>query len=479
MAPLWRWAAGALMSATWWAGPAIADVPYMTNLDEFTNFATDKDGYPNQRFHSTDILAPVFQVNHINHTEMDDARYILIGSKYGHDGAGPMIIDSHDFSLVYADQQYKNTYTSNIQVVNGTRYLIFWEGHHGRGHANGFVLVFDENYNQLYNVSAQGLHGALADMHEATFTDDGNIIFSTYWNIPYDCSSVGGPADALLMDSGFQEVNPVTNEVVFAWSASEHFNIYDSFASYSEGYGVGENSGFDFAHINSIQKTSDGNYLISSRHLSVVTLVDGTDGHPIWILGGKNNQFKDLSEGRATNFKWQHDAKFYMNQSHITMFDNHGEGTGFCEPGKCGTRGLHLEINTDNMSARIVHEFFHPEFIKSGAMGGFSTLDSGNVIVGWGYNPGFVEYKPDGTPVMDVQRGKLGVGFLSDMFAYRVHKSDWTGRPTWPPSAAVSAPHKTAENATVWLSWNGATDIATWAVVSLILLLEFLANEFR
>lgn len=486
MPPLWSTAAG--VAALWWAGSAIADLGIYSDIDRFTAHADSQGGFPSQTFRSSDIVAPVFHVNSWDRAHADAAPYLFLGTVYGHMKAGPMIFDARDLGLVYADQRYDNAYCSSVHVVNGTRYLAFWEGVHSRGHASGHCLVYDQNYRLKYNVTAQGLHGrALADMHEMVFTPDETIIFSTYFSIPYNCTAVGGPEEALLMDSGFQEVDPETNKVLFEWNASDHFDIADSFARYEEAYGVTPDSGFDFFHVNSIEKVSclhellawarrmekrsltfrqtvDGNYLISSRHLSLLALVDGKDGHPIWTLAGKRNQFEDLSNGTATNFGWQHDARFYHNQSHITMFDNHGEATGLCE-GKCKSRGLHLEIDTVNMTARVVHEYFHPESINSGAMGGLQQLESGNVMIGWGHSPGFVEYKSDGTPVMDIQRGKIGVESLADMFAYRVYKHQWQGKPSWPPSAAVDAPSRTTSNATVYLSWNGATDVKSWAVV--------------
>lgn len=242
--------------ASFWLGAGFvsADEKPMTNVTDFTALADAHDGFPQQTFRSSDIVAPVFQINSIDREQVDDARYIFIGSVYGHMKAGPMIIDSRDFSLVYADQQYENSYTSEVQTIDGERYLTFWEGYHTRGHANGYCLIFDENYNLKYNLTAQGLNGALADMHEMTITENKTVIFSTYFNIPYNCSAVGGPEDALLMDSGFQEVDLETNEVLFDWSASKHFSIEDSAAFYRKGFGVGPDSGFDFAHINSVQK---------------------------------------------------------------------------------------------------------------------------------------------------------------------------------------------------------------------------------
>ncbi|PTB66238.1 hypothetical protein BBK36DRAFT_1118859 [Trichoderma citrinoviride] len=410
-----------------------ADIPPLTNTSEFTSLTTSQTGFPSQTFRSSPIVAPIFLLNSPpqNDNLADNASHIFLGTVYGTQRAGPMIFSARDLSLVYADQQYENTYASNAYLVNNTRYLGFWEGGHTRGHANGNCLFFDEAYNLRYNVTAQGLNDARADMHELSVTGAGTVIFSTYFNIPFDCRPVGGPEDALLMDSGFQEIDLATGEL-----------------------------------------TDEGDYLVSARHLSVLTLIDHKTGSPLWILGGKQNQFTDLSGGAATNFSWQHDARILPSSSssspktHITLFDNHGEESGFCPPDtQCSTRGLRIAINPTLRTARLVSQFFHPEGINSGAMGGYQTLDSGNVMTAWGYNPSFVEYTPDGTPVLDVQRGAIGgAEAVPDMFAYRVHKGNWVGKPSWPPSIAVEAPNNSTHEATIYVSWNGATEVSSWAI---------------
>lgn len=202
--------------------------------------------------------------------------------------------------------------------------------------------------------------------------------------------------------------------------------------------------------------------------MSSVILVDGKDGHPIWVMGGLHNQFKDLSKGKALNFGWQHQVRFDDNQNHITMFDNHDRLTGPCGH-KCVTRGLELEIDTHAKTARVLHEFYHPRHINTAAQGGMQMLPNGNALLGFGYVPGYVEYTPDGEVAMDFQRSRIDLhrSHNNGMNAYRVAKGNWVGRPTWPPSIARDAPFGTAEGATLYLSWNGATDIARWAIVCL------------
>lgn len=210
---------------------------------------------------------------------------------------------------------------------------------------------------------------------------------------------------------------------------------------------------------------------MSSRNYCHIKLIDGKTGDDIWVLGGKKNQFEDLSDGNATNFCWQHNARFYQDDTKITLFDNHSLNQGDCGDGEgmdpCVTRGLQLELNYEDMTVRVVHEYYHPEHINSGAMGGMQKLNSGNSIIGWGWSPAITEFTDDGRIAMDVQRGILGIERQNNMFAYRVFKSHWTGRPTWAPSLAADKGDFSSQKATFFMSWNGATDIKKWAVVSL------------
>lgn len=195
--------------------------------------------------------------------------------------------------------------------------------------------------------------------------------------------------------------------------------------------------------------------MLNGRLLKVTTLVDGTTGSPIWLLGGKLNQFTDLSGGKATDFGFQHHARYWNGDlKHLTMFDNHEliQGVG-CKV-NC-SRGLHLELDYEAMTAAVVSESWHPESLSSFAMGSYDQLDSGNAIVGWGANPSFTQHLPNGECVQDIQFSI----WAQPQANYRVFANDWVGYPTWPPSIA-------AMNRKVYVSWNGATEVRSWMVVS-------------
>jgi hypothetical protein len=199
------------------------------------------------------------------------------------------------------------------------------------------------------------------------------------------------------------------------------------------------------------------NYLIGSRNLNSVILVN-KDGDTIWVLGGKKNQFEDLSDGRALNFALQHMPRF-KDKNHLTLFDDHVESNAVgCET-DC-SRGIELELDFEDFTAKLVHEYYHPIGLQSIGRGGFTALKNGNALIAWGTQPAITEHKGDKL-VMDIQIGRLVNGFVPGANApYRAFRMDWQGKPTWCPRIAVDLP-------SVFVSWNGATELNRWVVVSL------------
>lgn len=56
---------------------------------------------------------------------------------------------------------------------------------------------------------------------------------------------------------------------------------------------------------------------------------------------------------------------------------------------------------------------------------------------------------------MNVQMSAYGRQFSN----YRSFREHWVGRPRWPPQVAV-------EDGTVYVSWNGATEVASWKIMT-------------
>ncbi|KAI1487430.1 Arylsulfotransferase-domain-containing protein [Biscogniauxia mediterranea] len=438
-----------------------ADIPHHTYLPSYQ--AGEFGTVPAQGFFSSPIKAPLFHVSKFDIDKIDPTPYIFITG--GYDGFGPSIISSKDLSLIWADQQYSEAQAHRTYTFLGQPVCAVFAG--------GAVRIYNQHYQLIYEVRPQGnLVGVTPDSHEALLTHDNTVVMIVSRPEDADLKILGEPGVAPIINCYIQEVDPVTNEVKFQFNTMDFFRVEDSFWPI-HGEGVFELAGPpDMWHMNSVEKTEEGDFLVSYRHLHSIILIDGKTGQVKWVLGGKRNQFRDISEEGVAKakagFHWQHNARF-SGPNRITLFDNHNIHNGWCEnkePAAC-SRGLELELDTAAMTVRLAHEWRHPQRLVSASRGGVQRTPRGNVLVAWGQNPMYTEYTADGELVMDVQRGQvleMDHGVVP-VIAYRAWKADWVGRPLWNPSiAAVPNPERPG-TAYIYVSWNGATEVHRWVLL--------------
>jgi hypothetical protein len=89
-------------------------------------------------------------------------------------------------------------------------------------------------------------------------------------------------------------------------------------------------------------------------------------------------------------------------------------------------------------------------------MGDTQPLPNGNVFVGWGSEPYFSEYSRAGRLLFE---GELPGPNLT----YRATLEPWVGVPLTPPAGAA---RRSGSAETVYASWNGATEVASWRVLA-------------
>ena len=420
---------------------------------------------PQQTFHSSDIKTPLFQVNTFKPRATEGSPYFFATPSVKDQKSGVQIFSRKDLSLVYAQTGYHSTNNFRMQEYNGKQYLTFWQGEPAPGHGLGQGVLFDDKYELAYNISINAFNSR-ADSHEFQLTHDGGAMFSVYETVRnFDMTPVGGPRDGVLQDSCFEEVDIETGETRFKWRASDWFSIVDTAVPYNDESDYGHpthGDGWDFFHINSLEKTKDGNYLVVGRRHKVITLVNGTSGRPIWQVGGNNNQYRDLSDGWATNFGYQHHARFdNEEQTEIVMFDNAQLAPTQPVPGckeQC-SRGLAIRLDHTAKTAEVIKSYWHPYSVQARAEGSAQRQGNGNMLIGWGKVPGFTEYSRDGEVLLDVQTGPWSTATEGVAHVYRIYSMDWKAYPPWNPSIALFEYN-------AYVSWNGATELAYWAMVS-------------
>jgi hypothetical protein len=371
--------------------------------------------------------------------------HIFVAPKGPASQGGPMILDP-DGRLVWfrpmaGDLQ---AYNFRVQRFQGKPALTWWQGEQASGIGRGEGVVYDTAYRPLARVHTG--NGYLEDLHEFVLTGRGTALIDAYNPVNADLTAVGGPADGLVWDCVVQEVDVKTGLVLFEWHSLDHVPVTDSYRRPSG------DKPFDYFHFNSIDELPDGNLLISSRDTHTVYDIDRSTGRIVWRLGGKHSTF---AVGPGAHFRWQHDARWH-GRSTVSVFDNNSYA-GTREPRV--SRGVVIRLDRDAKRASLVRSFTHPDRIGSPSKGNLQLLAGGHAFTGWGgRNPRFSEFAPDGTLLFDET-------FVSPKSSsYRAYRAAWSSRPTDRPAAAAVT---TAGGATtVYASWNGATEVARWRVLS-------------
>jgi hypothetical protein len=365
--------------------------------------------------------------------------YLFLAPYQGNGSPGPMIAEQNG-NLVWFHPLPAGEDATNFQVqqYEGKPVLTWWQGRVLEvGFGQGEDVLYNTSYRHVATVRAgNGYH---ADLHEIRLTPEGTAWIDEFDPIEMNLSADHGEANGVLSDSVVQEIDVKTGLVMWEWHALGHVAIADSNnpapkASYP----------WDYVHINSVDPGSEGNVLLSSRNTWTLYDVDIRTGAIHWRLGGSHSSFK---LGSGTRFYWQHDAKFQPGGL-ISVFDN-----GSDPPKEKQSRGLLLAPDMGNHSVSLVRQFTNPtKTLLAESQGNTFNLPGGNWLMGYGRLPNFTEYDASGHVLLD---GTLGKNVQS----FRTYLSPWSARAPGAPSVAVSG-------AAVAVSWNGATNVASWRVLA-------------
>ena len=368
--------------------------------------------------------------------------YIFIAPKEAEGQYGPMVVDGRGRMIWFKPVEREGDYAMDckVQTYKGEPVLTYWEGLVKGGHGDGDYRILDASYREIARVKADGFDG---DHHEFLVTDQGTALVTIYDEVSADLSWAGGDAGGTVIEGVVQEIDIETGEVLFEWHSLDHVGLEESYAEFSPD----ETETYEYFHINSIDVDDDGHLLVSAKGVHAVYKIDRETGEIIWRLGGKNSDFE---MGQDTQFARQHDAR-RRDDGTITLLDN-GEPETYKE-----SYGKVLALDTDNMTAELAREYSHPDGIYADNQANMQVLPNGNVFIGWGSEPFFSEFNGDGELLF---HGSLP----PEAESYRAFRFPWTGRLDGKP--ALAAERGTESRATLYASWNGATEISTWQVLT-------------
>ncbi|MBK5231654.1 MAG: arylsulfotransferase family protein [Thermoleophilia bacterium] len=366
---------------------------------------------------------------------------------------GLMIVDNYGRTSWFQPTGFggngQSVMNFQTQTYRDKPVLTYWRGaSSARGFSQvGAYEILNEKYNTIKKMTPG--NGFSPDIHEFALTDRNTALTLSYEGVRWDTSKVGGTTDKVL-DNVIQEVDIKTGAVMFEWHSLGNVPLNSS-----AGEPPTDGTAYDYFHANSI-KVDGNSYLISGRRSSSIFRIDRATAKIRWQLRGDGGE-GSFAMGEGTSFAYQHDARRLPN-GNISLFDN-GSGRNVPTINE-ESSGLILKLSGKNgsLKADLVQRYEHPGTpVVSSSQGDIDVQSNGNALVGWGSVARATEFSEAGDVILDITFPEAAVS------SYRAQKDRWTGVPKGRPAIASEA---TGGGTTVWASWNGATQIAEWNVLS-------------
>ncbi|KAJ7060910.1 ASST-domain-containing protein [Mycena amicta] len=383
---------------------------------------------------------------------------------------GPAIYTSAG-DLVWANPLLGSCMNINLQMFDGEQYITLWVGSgtaedaQQEGHGTGLML--NTRYENVRNVSAvNGDQGT--DLHKFNIVKPQNktALVTAFNPVPANLTSVGGPADGWYLNSIIQEIDIASGKLLFNWTSIDHIAFSESYNNItSVGEGTSSDNPWDAVHINSIEKDTAGDYLLSARHSQALYKIDGASGSIVWRLGGKTSDFTRLGNVNDTQFHWQHHARWRSGGSQISLFDDGAavllDTFTIDEP---VATGLLLDVDQEKMTVGLARRYI-PSPNPALAAGSFEQYGS-TVLIGYGALPWLTAHDlSTGTVLYSATIGpnnaSLWLGGIENYRAFQTSTHEFVGRPTQPPAVFLDL-----SSSEVYVSWNGATHVAAWRLLT-------------
>ncbi len=432
------------------AGELVFDVvrpsPLMRTRSGLT---TDAPAVPPQTFRTRpDLNPPPMEIT--TPAQGTAEGLVFLASKVEDGQFGLMILDN-DGDIVWYQPPAVTDWEHHdfrVQEYRGEPVLTWSTATTGGGFGQGHFVIADTSYETVAQVQAGNGFTSGGDVHEFLLTPEGTAFIILYQAVDWDMTPAGGSMYGGAVDGIVQEIEVETGRVLFEWHALDHIGVEDSYIAIP---GADPNRPSDYVHMNAISIAPDGDLILSLRHTAAIYKVDRHSGEIVWQLHGKRSDFTMSEDAK---FNWQHDAHLHAN-GELTLFDNHEVNPP--EGKESWSRGLVLDLDMEAMTATVAREYIHPERVLARSQANMQTLPNGNVFIGWGSAPDFSEFAPDGEMIFN---GRFPEGGNS----YRAYRFPWSGQPTDSPVAVAEA--GADGTVTVYASWNGATEVASWRVLA-------------
>ena len=355
---------------------------------------------------------------------------------------GLMLLSSTG-KLLWYDPRPNKVHDFKVVTYRGRPALAYFQTKAG----GGYYQLLDRSYRPITRVRPG--NGLRTNLHELQLTARDTAYVSA--DVPVRVPHVGTVIEFVV-----QEVDVATGRVLFQWRSLDHVPLRDSFER-RPAHGP-----WDYFHGNAIAAPtrSANTVIVSSRNTSSLYGVDRGTGRTSWILGGKRDQFGLARSHPSWLFCAQHDAH-RLPDGEVMLFDNGGtymHGSPRCPVHPA--RALTFRLDVADRRATLVRQISSRPLSPGGTgffpgwVGSARLESNGDTLIDWGPPNRVMSVTPD---------GRLGLLLRLQRWSYRAMPGTWTGQPQGRPAIAAQRHRGRVD---IWASWNGATEVRRWQVLT-------------
>ena len=290
--------------------------------------------------------------------------------------------------LIMADYQvYSSTgYRQRIVMMDALGHPV-WSRAPGRADMNLHMISVQPNGNIMYQLAwcciiettplGEVVNTLAADRTHHGFLplEDGRALYIDVHQFAFDDSDNGGGSEREVWIDSLIALDPATGDSERVWDPLDFWDIRDR-AQWGE---RNPNRG-DWLHMNSVEESPEGGYIVSLRNLNQVASISPDFKTVRWRLGGPDSDF-DFPDP-ADRFTMQHTASELPN-GNILVFDNRADcpKEEICDK---YSRALELRLDFENKADVKAWEFSPEPRMHSRFLSSAYRLPNGNTLINFG-----------------------------------------------------------------------------------------------
>jgi hypothetical protein len=394
-----------------------------------------------QAYHSVDLKAPKIDVTH--QAGPRSAPGDIFATPYAGPGEhGAMIFESSGELVWFHRPPNPDWGIADLrpQIWQGHDDLLWWQGLINTfGFGTGEDVIANSAYEPVARI--KGGNGLQADLHDVQLTPSGAAYVTVYYPVWADVplpGAKGALRREVVLDSAVQEIDVRTGLVMWEWQSLGHVPLSQSRIK------APSSGPYDYFHLDSLQVLPEGKLLLCARNVWGVYAIAPHTGQIAWQLGTRRSSLQLASGAR---FGWPEEAQL-LPSGQLALYD--GGAQSVSHP-----RGEVLDLEWSNNTAslapygQLTGSFGTPREVGQGSI---QPLADGNWLLDSAGLPSLIEYDSEGNVIYEV---KFPVGEVG----YRVYRAPWQGQPTAAPNLLAD---NSAAGTTSYMSFDGATDVASW-----------------